>query len=130
MTRIYHILLYLWQLPQNLLGLLFLLRLGGPSRAACVTRREDVRYFYYDAFPGGVTLGNYVFLSTVFRTSTRDVNHEWGHVRDSRLLGPLYLPVIGIPSGLHALWWRRHQARDYYAFWTERRADRRGGVAR
>ena len=97
MTRIYHILLYLWQLPQNLLGLLFLLRLGGPSRAACVTRREDVRYFYYDAFPGGVTLGNYVFLSTVFRTSTRDVNHEWGHVRDSRLLGPLYLPVIGIP---------------------------------
>lgn len=130
MTRIYHIMLYVWQLPQNVLGLLVLLWLGGPSRAACATRREDVWYFYFDRFGGGVSLGNYVFLATRYATSSNDINHEWGHARDSRRWGPLYLLAIGLPSALHALWWRHHQDREYYAFYTERRADRLGGVVR
>ncbi len=47
------------------------------------------------------------------------------------LLGPLYLLVIGLPS---LLWAALHEkvapGRSYYWFYTERWADRLGGVER
>lgn len=57
--------------------------------------------------------------------------HEYGHTVQSLILGPLYLPVIGLPS---AIWLntprfsnRRHNAQSsYYAFYTERWANRLG----
>ena len=48
----------------------------------------------------------------------------------SRMLGWLYLFVIGIPSILWAAWWNEGQNRSYYSFYTERWADRLGGVER
>lgn len=57
--------------------------------------------------------------------------HEYGHTIQSVILGPLYLPVVGIPS---AIWLRmprlsqrRHDAESsYYAFYTERWANHLG----
>ena len=57
--------------------------------------------------------------------------HEYGHTIQSLMLGPLYLVVIGLPS---ALWLntpsfvrKRRQGRtSYYAFYTERWANRLG----
>ena len=46
------------------------------------------------------------------------------------ILGPLYLLVIGLPSFIHAATWKDRPGRDYYAFYTERWADRLGGVTR
>lgn len=57
--------------------------------------------------------------------------HEYGHTIQSLILGPLYLPIVGVPS---VIWLktprlsrRRHDAQSsYYAFYTERWANRLG----
>lgn len=120
--------LYLWQLPQNLLGLLFLLVLRGETRH----HLGSIRFYFLDAFPGGITLGEYIIVGT---KQDLMVRHEFGHVLQSRMLGPLYLPVIGLPSLLHA-WLNgcigccgRHEE-GYHHFYAERWADRLGGVER
>lgn len=57
-----------------------------------------------------------------------------GHVRQSRMLGPLYLPLIGLQSLCHAAvhydLCGRKKYKPYTHFWTERWADRLGGVRR
>ena len=62
--------------------------------------------------------------------------HELGHTVQSRRLGPLYLPTVGIVSPTRALYamayrWRtgRGWAR-YYDRWPEDAADRYGGIVR
>ena len=118
------ILLYLWQLPQNLAGLLLLLVLKGETRH----RLDSIRFYFLDTFPGGITLGKYIIVGTRQELTAR---HEYGHVLHSRMLGWLYLPVIGLPSLLWAvLGGRICPFRDYYWFYTEAWADRLGGVER
>lgn len=120
------ILLWLWQLPQNVTGWVTLKCIG-----KCLhSRHGEVWYWYRKGFPGGVTLGEYIFLGS---KRFIDVQHEWGHVRQSRMLGPLYLIVIGLPSLVWAWlygWIVKRTKNGYYRFWTERWADRLGGVER
>ena len=53
--------------------------------------------------------------------------HEYGHTVQSLLLGPLYLPVVGLPSALwnHLPSCRRLRRRNvsYFSFVTERTAN-------
>ena len=53
--------------------------------------------------------------------------HEYGHTVQSLLLGPLYLPVVGLPSALwnHLPFCRRIRRGDvsYFSFITERTAN-------
>ena len=124
MKTVAGILLYIWQLPQNLLGLLFLLVLTGETRH----RLGSIRFYFLDSFPGGITLGEYIIVGTRQQLTVR---HEFGHVRQSRMLGWLYLSVIGLPSVLWAwLGDRIAPGKSYYWFYTERWADRLGGVER
>lgn len=126
MEKFKRILLWIWQLPQNLLGLLLMLILQGETKH----KLGSVRFYYFSKFPGGVTLGEYIFVGTKKETT---VKHEFGHVIQSRILGPLYLIVIGLFSIGHA-WLNevigccdRHSD-GYYHFWTEKWANRLGGV--
>ena len=124
MKTVQHIALYIWQLPQNLLGLLFLLVLKGETRH----RLGDIRFYFLKSFPGGITLGEYIIVGTRQQLTVR---HEFGHVRQSRMLGWLYLIVIGLPSVLWAwLGERIAPGKSYYWFYTERWANRLGGVER
>lgn len=59
--------------------------------------------------------------------------HEYGHTVQSLILGPLYLPVVGLPS---ALWahlprcqriWRGEVS--YFSFYTEKTANSLGELA-
>ena len=137
MKHILNILLYLWQFPQNIVGLLVLLWLK-----ATRTEMEEFfpsfakgqRFFYVQGFPGGISLGNYVFINGVFANlKDHKEKHEYGHCRQSRLLGPLYLLVIGLPSGVWAAIYLASDPDDtsvYYRFYTERWADALGGVER
>lgn len=57
--------------------------------------------------------------------------HEYGHTIQSVILGPLYLPVISIPSGLwcnlsQAAEYRKKHKISYYDFYPEKWADRLG----
>ena len=133
MNPILHTLLYIWQLPQNLLGLLFLAYTKISKRFECkmmttFTKGQKV-YCIYN-YNTGVSLGEYIFLGSM--PKMKDIRHEYGHCRQSRMLGPLYLIVIGLPSLLHCIFFQHDYSRPnaYYEFYTEKWADKLGGVQR
>ena len=80
---------------------------------------------------GAVTLGQYVFISQTYQDQSAVIRHECGHVKQSLILGPLYLIVIGIPSILHA-WLNDYIGCDeeegYSHFYTEKWADKLMGI--
>jgi len=121
------VLLYIWQLPQNLAGLLMLAILKPEG----VYDVDGLKLCYASRMRGGISLGKYVIV----RDRMRDVcgnyiKHEFGHAKQSQMLGWFYLFVIGIPSLLWAAWWHEGRNRSYYSFYTERWADHLGGVNR
>lgn len=83
------------------------------------------------------SLGLFLFLSDTIKEpalfSAMRV-HEYGHFIQSLILGPLYLPLVALPS---MLWccvpvfrsWRNSREYSYYSFYTERWADHLGEKA-
>ena len=127
MKKFIDILLYIWQLPQNLLGLLLVLILQ-PEEAYDM---DGCRLYYATRMRGGISLGRYVIVRSWMKDYTGNTErHELGHAKQSRMLGWFYLFVIGIPSLLWAAWWNEGRNKSYYAFYTERWADTLGGVNR
>ena len=63
--------------------------------------------------------------------SARLLVHEYGHTIQSLILGPLYLPFMGIPSTLWGFLpaanrFRREKKVSYFAFFTEKWANALG----
>jgi hypothetical protein len=119
-----------------LLGLLSLAKRLRP-RAATSGEREYFRGVRVVRGPGrgGVCLGEYIFVSV--QAGERLLRHEYGHTRQSRRLGWLYLVVVGLPSVSMAAYsrvaarlGRPGPARRYYDRFPENWADRLGGVQR
>ena len=99
MKRFVETLLYLWQLPQNLAGLLLVAVFGWCSPIdyrGNNHRLPSSLVFIREKMRGGISLGRYIIM----------------------------------PSILWAAWWNEDRNRDYYSFYTERWADRLGGVER
>lgn len=127
-------LLWLWQLPQNLCGVIY--RSVSKDNRISVVENEDSRSVdakvYLQKSSGGVTLGKYIFINQDYTDKEAVIKHECGHVKQSKILGPLYLLVIGIPSLLHA--WlnsyigccRKHGT--YYHLYTEKWANKLMGI--
>lgn len=117
---------YVWQLPQNLLGVLW----KNVKKESIIIdiSNDDLRSVeakgYLMKAGGAVTLGQYVFISQTYQDQSAVIRHECGHVKQSKILGPLYLLVIGIPSLLHA-WLNGYihccvnHKEGYYHFYTE-----------
>ena len=130
MDTILKIMLYIWQLPQNIVGLI--MTLYYKTDTALEYKGWKIRVC--KDFPGGISLGNYVFVRQYpFSTySWNTVKHEWGHTRQSLILGPLYLFVIGIPSAIWAATYKYEPSNPnkYFTFYTERWADKLGEVCR
>ena len=115
-------LLYIWQLPQNLLGLLLRAIYRGTDtdyEGALVRRSHKMQ--------GGISLGMYIIANRY--ASRETIMHEYGHCRQSQMLGPLYLLVVGLQSGLHCVLCKCKN-HNYHDMWFERWADRLGGVKR
>ena len=113
--------LYIHQLPQNLLGLLVIL---------CTNAFKSKDGSYWVGVGNfGVSLGNYIIFGNSYRILQRDIKHEQGHQKQSLYLGWLYLLVIGIPSGIGNLL-NRVIKFDYYKQPWEHWADKLGGVKR
>lgn len=113
-----------WGFPQSLIGfLLFVFNI----------RKEH--YWYRNCLvtlwdsDDSCSLGLFVFLSR-YAYDSDDVRwHEYGHCIQSLILGPLYLPVIGIPSllwcNMPSLQKRRLRKNvSYYSFFPEKWANR------
>jgi len=81
----------------------------------------------------GVALGLFVFTTLEIgkeQVASNDlIKHEYGHVLQSALLGPLFLLIIGIPSLTWArlfAGWRKKHNKDYCSFYTESWAEKWG----
>lgn len=124
-------LLWLWQFPQNICGVVYKL-LNKRDIISRINASNPKAQCYLKRSKGGVTLGQYVFVYQNYSDLTTVIKHEMGHVEQSKLLGPLYLIVIGIPSIIHAAihsWWCGKYT-SYYHFYTERWADKIAGIER
>jgi hypothetical protein len=82
-------------------------------------------------FPGGISLSFIIFLDDREKERIRSVKHEFGHTKQSFLLGWLYLPIIGVPSIIRASVWNRKKLEpsQYYKGYPENWADILGGVS-
>lgn len=128
----------LWELPQNVLGLATLASEALGGRIVRI-EREGGR-LVVESTGTGISLGHFVFWSRRSNRwhlmDARNRAHELGHAKQSALLGPLYLPVVGVPSSaraVYALLFREVTGRRwdrYYDGYPERWADRLGGVDR
>lgn len=133
-------LLWTWELPQTLLGLGLLAVQRRRGKVHGVERLADGRRLV-ETEVLAISLGGYVFWS---RTGLYDLPfqvdlvraHELGHTVQSRRLGWLYLPTVGIASSSRALysaWLQRRTGQPwlrYFDAWPEDAADRHGGILR
>ena len=112
-----------WGFPQTLLG----------AAGAFAFGRRNNRYLFRSALvtewkiARGLSLGPFIFVPQ--RSPRRLVVHEYGHSIQALILGPLYIPIILIPSllwaGLPVLERRRgRRGISYYAFFTEHWANK------
>lgn len=122
------VLLYLWQLPQNILGLLVIFFTKAVYYKSGCWVTTDYRF--------GVSLGNYIIFGG--RVDETSLKHEQGHQKQSLYLGWFYLLIIGLPSAIgniydrvaHKHWHYTESEKWYYAQPWEAWADRLGGVER
>lgn len=121
------ILRYFWQLPQLIAAFIYYWHLKRKDEILDTCTCQGTIVFIKRKSCGSVTLGPYIFLSPKATDTT--VRHEWGHTRQSLILGPLYLIVIGIPS---IIWAATHRTiapnTDYFDFFTEKWANKLGDV--
>lgn len=124
-------LLYLWQLPQNLAGFILSLYCNAHGFYICYDG-ETVCIYTCKLFYSAVSLGDVIIADNRISIVGRTVNHEHGHQKQSRILGPLYLIVIGLPSLIGNIYSRLfHKSADwYYKQPWEAWADKLGGVKR
>ena len=120
---LYTLLQYTWGLPQTLLG-----------SAVYLAHRKDkhgkfgnAKVTYWNR-PEGLSLGKFIFVPA---KGTSLLDHESGHTIQSLILGPAYLPLVGLPS----LLWnrlpyfrnkRKNTGRDYYSVIFEKTANKLG----
>lgn len=123
-------LLNIWELPQKLLAA----AVKKLSKAQLISEYNEAKIYYWK-WSGGMSLSNNIFVPFEQYNKTEYqinyVKHEYGHTIQSKILGPLYLFVIGLPSILWA-WlgenYRKKNKVSYYAFYTEKWANKLGGA--
>lgn len=130
---------WIWQFPQNLVG--FLLTRTYKIKSTRSINSKWVDIYYKTFFRSGISLGDYIILDYWYcgkACSSRMFAHEYGHSKQSLILGWLYLPLVGLPSIMSNVWdrlfhknWTREQREKWYHNrYPENWADRLGGVIR
>jgi hypothetical protein len=128
-----------WEGPQTLLGAATWAAFRARGRLVRTTR-ERGRIVSEITGDGAVSLGLFVFYTRsdgpFVPVGPENRDHELGHARQSALLGPLYLPIVGVPSTLRVGFAIAHKLvrgrrwGGYYDGFPERWADALGGVDR
>lgn len=134
MKSLIKILLFIWQLPQNLIGFVI------SRNYKCVSEIENHKIYFKEKFFGsGVSLGQFIVMDYIhYEQNTLGKKHEIGHCKQSRILGIFYLLLIGIPSITgniydrlaHKRWTKEKRIKWYYSQPWEKSADKLGKVKR
>lgn len=120
---------FIWGLPQNLIGFIMYCLYDKSQK----TKYNDAYVVWTNQNWGGaITFGMFIFVYADFGMGTENMlKHEYGHTIQSKILGPLYLLVIGLPSIIWAGLFRKYRAKhkiSYYSLYTEKWANKLGGV--
>jgi hypothetical protein len=120
----------IWECLQKIVALV-VIKLSGAKK---IGEYKDATLYHWQ-WSGGMSLSNYIFLpfEKFDESKWKDdyVKHEYGHTIQSKILGPLYLFVIGLPS---LIWaglfdkYREKYNKSYYDFYTESWANKLGGA--
>lgn len=132
------VLLFVWELPQIVLGLLVYACMKARRKVVHVETGKN-RVFIH-TLNTGVSLGWFIFWTPAgnrFPELENDCRmHEYGHARQSVMLGPLYLLVVGIPSVMRVFYGKWYYCK-YHRYWQgyfwgfpENWADKLGGVTK
>ena len=121
---LFYLVQWTWGLPVNLVG--------GIAFLICTKllhrRWQRFGYAYIVYLPwkqGGLSMGLFIFIRDQHPKKEWTYNariHEYGHTWQCLLLGPLYYPVIALPS---AIWcncfegWRQKHGVSYYKLYCE-----------
>lgn len=117
------ILLTIWQLPQFIVSVLMIPFI---SNIKVIRSGHYNICFVGERMHGGISLGPFSFVSQYSSQNEVTVAHEFdGHTKDSKIFGPLYLFVVGIPSLLNAIF---SFTECYYDFYTESWANKNAGI--
>lgn len=140
MKTVKEILLWIWQILQNIAGLIVIAIMGYDK---VLTAPNGNKVYISKKMSGGISLGKYSIISDYYvrKCKTDDdilaldvTKHEaLGHGTQSRWLGPFYLPIVGLQSIIWAGLYGSvvpYTKNGYYKFWTERWADKLAGVVR
>lgn len=128
-------LLFLWQLPQTIIGYCVLLF----CKIRFIKSKKKVEKIELDGIKNIYSVPKFfncsVSLNIIIGQANRitrpnTYKHEYGHRKQSQKLGFLYLFIIGIPSFIGNLRYRRHRNFNYYKQPWEAWADELGGVKR
>lgn len=132
------LLLWIWQLPQNIAGFLVV-------KLARATKQKMFGYEFYTSklFNSAVSLGNYIILDSVYLSQPKyylenTIKHENGHRKQSKILGWFYLLIVGLPSICrniydriaHKKWDYTKRSNWYYAGFPENWAEKLGETKR
>ena len=90
------ILSILWQLPQNILGLMILF--VNFKSVKKIDGRIKPYYSVKHLGDSGISLGEMIIMDSDRHVTNDALLHEYGHQIQSKRLGWLYLIVIGLPS--------------------------------
>ena len=133
---IFYVLCFTWGLPQAIVGaILYLVRRTKYPKANISFYNWGTIMFKSDELDSGMSLAPFLFILDYDMDvddgrQSRMEMHEFGHIKQSLMLGPFYLLVVGIPS----IFWLIINNRwlkniNYYkSFYTEIWADRLGHV--
>ena len=127
----------IWELPQNALGYI-ILKVTKAKRYSGFYQKGITTNIYSWKHNGGLSLGKYIFIPFKIGTPLsygvmEYIRHEHGHSIQSKYLGWLYLLVIGLPSLIWCGCFEEYRVKhnvSYYSFYTEKWADKLGGVER
>ncbi len=113
-----------WGLIQNVLGLaVFMLNVFRPHyvKDGSIVTLWRLKY-------SSMCLGLFIFLSENSSEKGGAIyRHEYGHLVQSAILGPLYLPIIALPSLLWASTFpRKKRTVPYDSFYPEKWATKLG----
>lgn len=109
-TFLFYLISFTWGLPASIIGFLITFSLW-------VTGHRSYVWNYCIVTPigknwGGMSIGPFIFTDN--SPTEHILQHEHGHSIQNLMLGPLWLFIVGIPSGI------RYQYREVYIYNKDR----------
>ena len=104
---------FFWELPSNVVGFLLMFFVGLEKME--FDKEKGILIATMD-YTGGMTMGVFIFIG---REDRNLLPHEYGHIRQGWVCGPLYLLIIGLPSLIWCMVYKK-TGKPYDWFYTER----------